>query len=373
VLSRKSIVLAFELMRFGTHKELERFAILYDLEDCLGGGSIQDRSNSLLKHLLGGTIDRVVVEEIVEGSVNEELKRIETNLDYFDDYGGKSFEDKHPKLYESLTEDGFLISENRLKKITVTEVVRHNKNEKLELIHKGEGSYAHVYSYTDPHYKQIFALKRAKKTLTEQELSRFKNEYLELSKLDSPYIVKVYNYSDDKEEPEYTMEFVPLTLQKYIVTNNTKISSATRISIVQQILKAFLYIRSKDRLHRDISTSNVLIKIHDDGSVIAKVSDFGLVKVPHSTLTEADSSIKGSLNDSHLSIVGFDKYEERHEVYALSRLINFVLTGNTNGGLYNKNQEVHDFLYTGHDDFKERYSSVSELAREFARVKTLIK
>jgi len=65
----------------------------------------------------------------------------------------------------------------------------------------------------------------------------------------------------------------------------------------------------------------------DDGSKIIKVSDFGLVKLRDSSLTSKGSSIKGTLNDPALNIVGFKNYETRHEVYALAQVVNFILSG----------------------------------------------
>jgi len=250
----------------------------------------------------------------------------------------------------------------------ITEVKRTNGPDLIQTHYVGEGSYAHVYMFTDTHYNQIFALKRAKKDLTAKELIRFKNEFVELSKLDSPYIIKVYNYNDEKKE--YTMEYVKQTLAEYMRANNTKLSMGKRVGIINQIFKAFKYIHSKDLLHRDISNHNILIKIHDDETTIVKVSDFGLVKIKESSLTSNDSSIKGYLNDPGLAITGFNNYEIRHEIYTLSQVINFVLTGKTNGGLYDQNKAVHDFLARGYAaDIEERYGSVDQMITEFSKVR----
>lgn len=368
--SRKTIIGVVDLLRFTTHKDVDRFSLRYGVEDHMTGQSIRNRVDSLMKHLLVPETDKKIIEEIVTDTVNEELELIEEGIEIYG-LNYETFESKHPKLFKCLKEDGFSIVDNRLHYRNVTEVVHLNKQKKLVTTFEGEGSYAHVYSYFDPHYNQTFALKRAKKELTDKELIRFKNEYTELSKLDSPYIVKVYCYNDEKAE--YTMEFIKLTLYKYIVKNNTKITLSIRISIIQQIFKAFIYIHSKGLLHRDISASNVLIQIHDDGTIIAKISDFGLVKIPESSLTDPDSSLKGSLNDSSLAIIGFGKYEVRHEVFALTQLVNFVLTGHTKGGLYDKNQEIHDYLSKGLDsDINKRFANIKEMAREFSRLKHLI-
>lgn len=227
----------------------------------------------------------------------------------------------------------------------------------------GEGSYATVHKYKDTQYNCFFALKKAKKDLTDKELERFKNEFLELHSFSSPYIIEAYNYNDEKNE--YTMEYVDCTLDKYITENNTKLTMLQRINLIQQIFKAFDYIHEQKRLHRDISYTNILVKLYEDGTSIIKVSDFGLVKLPESNLTSEDSSIKGSLNDPALVTVGFNNYEIRHEIYALTRVINFVLSGKK-VDLIDKNDAVRNFILKGMDaDISNRYNNVNEMRKAF--------
>ena len=70
----------------------------------------------------------------------------------------------------------------------------------------------------------------------------------------------------------------------------------------------------------------MFIKHYEDTDII-KIGDFGLVKLPESTLTSFQSELKGSLNDPDLINVGFSNYEMCHEIFALTRLCTFVLTG----------------------------------------------
>lgn len=99
-----------------------------------------------------------------------------------------------------------------------------------------------------------------------------------------------------------------------------------RKAIIGQVCRGLRYIHSKGLLHRDISLTNVFIKHYEDTDVV-KIGDFGLVKLPESTLTSLQSELKGSLNDPDLINVGFSNYEICHEIFALTRLCTFVLTG----------------------------------------------
>ena len=228
----------------------------------------------------------------------------------------------------------------------------------------GEGSYAKVFKYKDPHYDCEFVIKRANDDLREDELTRFQNEYKDLMSLDSPFIIKAYYY--DKEKNEYTMEYADKTLEKYIHENNNKLTLDNRRLLINQLLNAFNYIHSKKYLHRDISYQNILIKIYEDGSSMIKISDFGLVKRPESNLTRQGTEIKGAINDySDLSVVGFENYEIRHETYALVKIIYFVLTGRQSNFHREKNDELKAFILKGISSNKnERYVSVEEIRNE---------
>lgn len=195
----------------------------------------------------------------------------------------------------------------------------------LKLI--GSGSYANVYKYKDTFYNRPFILKRAKKELTDKEVARFKREFDVMNDLSSPYILEVYCYNPDKNE--YIMEYMDYTLDGYIAAHNSTLTIVQRKGIAQQILRAFDYLHSKGHLHRDISPKNILIKEYDD-TLVVKLSDFGLVKIPDSTLTTVNTEFKGYFNDPALVVEGFNTYGIVHETYALTRVIYFVMTGKTN-------------------------------------------
>ena len=217
----------------------------------------------------------------------------------------------------------------------------------------------------DEFYNKTFVIKQARKDLNEKEIERFKKEYQTLKELKSPYILEVYNY--DEEKNEYYAEYADQTLYEFISKNNNKIANDTRISIVNQLFKAFSYIHRKGYLHRDISLTNVLLKKYDD-TMIIKVSDFGLVKEKNSNLTSTDSDMKGSLNDSNLAIIGFKNYSIEYETYALTRLIYFVMTGKTNLEK-NSDEKLKEFVLKGTDyNINNRFKSIEEMKKVFNQI-----
>ena len=233
----------------------------------------------------------------------------------------------------------------------------------LKLI--GSGSYANVYKYKDTFYNRPFILKRAKKELTDKEMARFKREFDVMNDLSSPYILEVYCYNPDKNE--YIMEYMDYTLDGYIAAHNSTLTIVQRKGIAQQILRAFDYLHSKGHLHRDISPKNILIKEYDD-TLVVKLSDFGLVKIPDSTLTTVNTEFKGYFNDPALVVEGFNTYGIVHETYALTRVIYFVMTGKTNTEKIT-NQNLRAFVEKGlNPDKIKRFQNIRDMISAFKAI-----
>lgn len=239
---------------------------------------------------------------------------------------------------------------------------RNNQTTFADLVQIGKGSYAKVFRYTDPNYDIPIVLKRANPDLDAKELARFKQEFDVLKSLHSPYIVDVFSYNC--ETNEYTMEYMDETIFEYIGhytgSNKHNLSLQKRKSIIAQICHGLEYIHNKGLLHRDISLTNVFIKHYEDTDVV-KIGDFGLVKLPDSNLTSLQSELKGSLNDPDLINVGFSNYKMCHEIFALTRLCTFVLTGMATVQALNDGS-IKQFWAKGTSPNKaERFKSVAEL------------
>ncbi len=242
------------------------------------------------------------------------------------------------------------------------EITHSDNKERANLKLIGEGSYAKVFRYKDKFYNKNFVLKRAKKDLNEKELLRFKREFETMNSLKSPYVIEVYRFDD--ENNEYIMEYADKTIYDFISKNNGNLDKSERTSLVNQVLRGFEYVNSKGYLHRDISLKNILVQQYDGLNVI-KISDFGLVKLRESTLTSVNTEFKGSLNDTSLEVIGFDKYDIPHEIYALTRLIFFIMTGRTTLEDI-KDVKIREFVKTGvNPDIKNRYKNIDDLRLAF--------
>ena len=97
--------------------------------------------------------------------------------------------------------------------------------------------------------------------------------------------------------------------------------------------------------------------------MIVKLSDFGLVKKSESDLTSVNTEVKGYYNDPELQIVGFNHYDILHEIYALTRLIVFILTGKNNYENI-KDTKIFNFLQKGtNPERNRRFQTIDEVRK----------
>ncbi|MFC8535272.1 protein kinase family protein [Streptomyces sp. NPDC057249] len=237
-----------------------------------------------------------------------------------------------------------------------TEIRLKKSAERIQLQLIGEGSYAKVFSFTDTDYGIKFALKRAKDGLDERDIYRFRKEFEILKELSFPYVLQVFQFDENRNE--YKMEFCEFTLRNYIKRRNSRLAFSSRKRIALQFLYGVNYIHGKNLLHRDVSLQNVLVKTFDDGAVLVKLSDFGLVKDRNSEYTRTRTEMRGTIRDPLLA--SFKEYDVCNEIYAIGWVLSYIFTGREAlmSGANAPSQIVRKC--TAHD-VAERYQSVREL------------
>ena len=295
-----------------------------------------------------------MAEQRVKISLVPEYSRF-TDLcqNFLSSSGGSTIPPHTEKILIIRTRPIFIIQQEKT-------ISRNLPNTNLKTKPIGNGSYANVYSFKDPFLNKSFVLKAAKKDSTPNDLVRFKEEFKIMKRLNSPYVVEVYSFRED--ENAYIMEKLDYTLEEYVERNNNipAFNTAKRKSICYQIIKAFKYIHSKNILHRDISPKNILLKEYED-TLVVKISDLGLAKRPEVLLTDSKTKMKGYCNDPALATEGFANYNVQHEIYAITIVLVFVLTGSMSI-LNIKDAALKRFAETGiNSDKSIRYKNITEL------------
>jgi tRNA A-37 threonylcarbamoyl transferase component Bud32 len=244
---------------------------------------------------------------------------------------------------------------------TTVKLTKQNASVKLQLI--GQGSYAQVFSFVDPDYGIKFAVKRAKKNLSERDLHRFREEFTILKRLSFPYIVEVYQYDENRNE--YKMEFCDETLRNYIAKRNNRVSFATRKRIALQFLYAINYLHSQKIFHRDLSLQNVLLKVYGSKAVLVKLSDFGLAKDHESEFTRTKTEMRGTIRDPMLA--SFKEYGVVNEVYSIGWILSYIFTGKES---LQRNDDLISCITRKctTDDIEQRYPSVGAIIIDVERL-----
>ena len=89
------------------------------------------------------------------------------------------------------------------------------------------------------------------------------------------------------------------------------------------------------------------------------------MKIPNSDLTTVNTEFKGYFNDPSLVLDGFSTYKMEHEIYALTLVVYYVLTGRTNVDKIS-NEKLKAFVYKGlNPDKAKRFKNASEMLKEF--------
>lgn len=101
------------------------------------------------------------------------------------------------------------------------------------------------------------------------------DEAILMIQLRSPFLVKIYGICESK----LVMELMPLgSLYKMIESKVLLQPIHIRIQIMIDVIKGLEYLHNKSIIHGDIKSLNILLA-EEGGSIIAKISDFGLSKI----------------------------------------------------------------------------------------------
>ena len=204
--------------------------------------------------------------------------------------------------------------------------VRPGANVELKIV--GAGAFATVQKFVDPMYGITLARKKLKPDLDERERARFRQEFELMKELRFPYILEVYKF--DESDGSYLMEYCDATLEQYVTRRNNRpeFSLASRKRIALQFLYGLNYIHSRGHVHRDLSVSNVLLRIYTESAVLVKLSDFGLAKREGSDFTRTETELKGTKLDPALD--RFKDFTAVNDIYSGGFVIQFIFTGRKN-------------------------------------------
>jgi len=212
--------------------------------------------------------------------------------------------------------------------------VLHDTHEVLRLI--GKGGMGSVYEARHIHLNKSFAVKVLDPRFADNDtvFARFKREALIASSLGHPAIVQVVDfYLHDDGRPCMVMEHLVGKDLGAVLKDRSTLPPEEMLDIVEQVAGALQAVHDKKIVHRDMKPGNIFLAEQEDGSVQAKVLDFGISKFKSpdeggETLTTSDT-ILGTPHfmspEQALGEVG--DVDWRTDIFALATICYYVMSG----------------------------------------------
>lgn len=144
----------------------------------------------------------------------------------------------------------------------------------------GQGSFGVVYKALWLKTTSV-AVKKLLKALTPDLLEEFKKETEVHMHLRHPNVIMLYGICLPPPHFGMVLEFMANGSLDQVLQRPGECSWSTRLTFALEMVSGLLYLHSRNIVHRDLKSLNVLIDEH----MHAKIADFGLAKIRHSTET----------------------------------------------------------------------------------------
>ena len=198
----------------------------------------------------------------------------------------------------------------------------------------GAGGMGEVYLAEHQLLKRPCALKliRPEAGADPIALARFEREVQAAAQLSHPNTIEIYDYGHiDDGTFYYVMEYLPGISLQDLVTKYGPLAAGRAIYLFRQVCAGLAEAHSLGLVHRDLKPANIFVAVRGGESDVAKVLDFGLVK-----LTNDDSGVELT-SEQRVSgtplymapeqATGDRSLDARADIYALGCMLYFVLTG----------------------------------------------
>lgn len=253
------------------------------------------------------------------------------------------------------------------------------KNILIPLEKIGFGGFAEVYRVFDLIAKKEMACKVLfEKSVFIQEygkegedyLLRFKREVRLLrEKISHVNIIEVDKIKLDKEPFLFTMPLAETSLEKWLELNPA-VSEEIKIRIFKGILCGVSYLHNNFKIsHRDLAPHNILIFSSSDGTIVAKIADFGLAK--------DEQSLSAITRHSNMSYgrAAFTAPEQKEslknadslsDIYSLGAIMYFIFSGESPERRFRSPIKYQPIVGKAmEEDRSKRYQTVQELMDDF--------
>ncbi len=143
----------------------------------------------------------------------------------------------------------------------------------------GEGGMGSVFKARDLKLGKVVAVKTLSgRELNDDDFVRFHREAKVASTISHTNVVETYDFGvTGNGQPFLVMQLIEGVTLKKLLARQGVLNLSTALQILAQIAGGMCAVHSAGIIHRDLKTSNVMVKI-DSGTVTVKLLDFGVAR-----------------------------------------------------------------------------------------------
>ena len=192
----------------------------------------------------------------------------------------------------------------------------------------GHGAMGVVYKGRDPVIDRLVAIKtiRFDRLYEDQEIESLKERFFKeaqaAGKLTHPGIVTLYDIDEDEGLSYMAMEYVEGESLSQYASKEHLLPIEEVLGIVIEAAEALDFAHQRGIIHRDVKPANIM---RTSGGEV-KVMDFGIAKLPSSTITQTGSILGTPTYMSPEQITGQD-LDGRSDLFSLGCVFYELLTG----------------------------------------------
>jgi serine/threonine-protein kinase len=163
-------------------------------------------------------------------------------------------------------------------------------------------------------------------------LARFEREVRSAARLAHPNTIAIFDYGNtDDGTFYYVMEYLPGLSLADLIQQAGPLPPGRVIYLFRQVCAGLAEAHSVGLVHRDLKPGNVFVAVRGGEADVAKVLDFGLVKLtqdPGAAALTAELTVSGTpLYMAPEQATGDRTLDARADIYALGAMMYTALTG----------------------------------------------
>jgi serine/threonine protein kinase len=188
----------------------------------------------------------------------------------------------------------------------------------------GQGSMGVVWQARDEQLDRVVAVKLLNTDRRSPEaVAQMLREGRVAGRLRHPHAISVHEVVEHDGKPCLVLEYLPSRSLSALIAERGALPPGVVAAVGRQIAAALAAAHAEGIVHRDVSTFNVLLA--EDG--IAKITDFGIARLPNSAVKTMTGLILGSPRYMSPEQVIGKSIDARSDIFSLGVVLYEALTG----------------------------------------------